>query len=118
MLHNKNLGNLGEDYACKFLCRKGYKIIRRNVYIGKGEIDIIAKYKGVLVFIEVKAREGDEYIDLLDALDKDKCERLIDICEEYLSINKLEDVDWRVDLIGIIARNGRVLKARHFKGIV
>lgn len=118
MLHNKNLGSLGEDQACKILQDEGYTIIDRNVYVGKGEIDIIAKYKDILVFVEVKTRACEKYLDLLDSLDKDKCERLADICEEYLSINGLEDIDWRIDLVGVISRNGRILRVRHFKGIV
>ncbi len=118
MLYNKNLGRLGEDHACKVLKAKGYTIIDRNVYVAKGEIDIIAKHEDILIFVEVKTRAYEKYLDLLDSLDREKCERLSDICEEYLSVKRLENIDWRIDLIGIIARDGKVIKIQHFEGIV
>ena len=54
----KDIGNLGEDMAVKFLLEKGYEIIERNFLKPFGEIDIIAKDKDFLVFIEVKARKN------------------------------------------------------------
>lgn len=48
-------GNEGENLACKFLIKKGYKILERNYWKPWGELDIIAKDRdGVLVFVEVK----------------------------------------------------------------
>ena len=118
MVNNKVLGNLGEEYACELLRKKGHKIIQRNVFIGKGEIDIIAKYKGILVFVEVKTRTDETYVDILDSIDKAKCERLSGICEEYLAMNKLDKVEWRIDLIGIVLKNRKIERFEHFEGIV
>ena len=42
-LNTKNIGNKGENIACEYLKKQGYKIIARNLYIGKSELDIIAK---------------------------------------------------------------------------
>ena len=47
------LGKTGEDIATQYLIQKGYKIVERNFYCRQGEIDIIAKDKNELVFIEV-----------------------------------------------------------------
>ena len=57
-------GKFGEDAACEFLKRNGYKIIRRNWQFKHREIDIIAvkKCSGVIVFVEVKLRNSDSYI--------------------------------------------------------
>lgn len=52
---------LGEDLACEFLIKKGYKILERNFRKGYGEIDIIALDKNVLVFIEVKTRSSRKF---------------------------------------------------------
>jgi len=54
----KDIGNLGEERAVKFLLEKGYEIVERNFLKPFGEIDIIAKDKDFLVFIEVKARKN------------------------------------------------------------
>jgi len=50
----QTIGNLGEDMACKFLMKQGYKIIERNYRKKWGEIDIIATKNNILHFVEVK----------------------------------------------------------------
>ena len=44
-MKSKDIGNLGEDMAVKFLLEKGYEIVERNFLKPFGEIDIIAKEK-------------------------------------------------------------------------
>lgn len=74
MLHGykKQFGQKGEDEACQFLKKNGYKIIDRNFRIKNGEIDIIAidteKKTQTLVFVEVKTRFSDEYGDPFEAI--------------------------------------------------
>ena len=53
---NRATGNLGEDAAAKHLKKNGYRILERNFVAESFEIDIIARKKDVLVFVEVKAR--------------------------------------------------------------
>lgn len=62
MLHN-NLpkGKLGEDLAASFLTKKGYRIIARNFRTRTGELDIVAIYQGILIFVEVKTRVGNSF---------------------------------------------------------
>ena len=48
-------GEIGENLACKFLVKHGFSVLERNYTKKWGEIDIIAKKKGVLRFVEVKA---------------------------------------------------------------
>ena len=58
----QKVGKIGEDMAVKFLKKKSYKIIERNFIAGKyGEIDIIAKDKGELVFVEVKTKTDEQF---------------------------------------------------------
>ena len=53
-------GDYGEDLACKYLNKLGYKILERNYRIRGGEIDIVAKDKEYLTFVEVKTRWSHE----------------------------------------------------------
>ncbi len=52
----RRLGNFGEDAACKYLKKHGYKILERNYVAFNNEIDIIAKCGDATVFVEVKTR--------------------------------------------------------------
>jgi putative endonuclease len=54
MGNRKKLGNQGELLAITYLEQEGYQLIERNYRIGRGEIDIIAIRKDLLVFAEVK----------------------------------------------------------------
>jgi len=56
----KQLGEYGEEIATLHLIKQGYKILERNWFFGKIEVDIICKKEeGVLVVVEVKARNSD-----------------------------------------------------------
>ena len=57
-MNNKILGNDGEKEATEYLIKNGYKIIERNFFCKRGEIDIIAKDGDTIVFIEVKTRKS------------------------------------------------------------
>ena len=61
MRYMKNVGDLGEQLAADMLSNSGYRIIKRNFTVRGGEIDIIAIKDGVMHFIEVKTRTGDEF---------------------------------------------------------
>lgn len=59
-MKRKDIGNLGEKLARQFLVKKGYAIIGSNYRCPYGEIDIIARDGGFLVFVEVKTRTGTD----------------------------------------------------------
>ncbi len=54
-------GKYGEDLACDYIKKSGYKIIERNFRIRGGEIDIIALDKKTLVYVEVKTRSSHQF---------------------------------------------------------
>lgn len=60
-MYTKLTGNYGEDLACEYLKKQGYKILERNYRIRGGEIDLVARDGDYLVFVEVKARYSHEY---------------------------------------------------------
>ncbi len=53
---NRQVGGAAETLAADFLSRQGYRIVARNYRTRVGEIDLIARHRDRLVFIEVKAR--------------------------------------------------------------
>lgn len=68
----KEIGNVGEDHAEKYLKKHGWKIITRNYTVKGGEIDIIAYRFGVLAFFEVKSRSSDLYGTPAEAVNEEK----------------------------------------------
>ena len=58
MAEHNNIGKKGEDLACAFLEKKGFKILHKNWHSSNYEVDIIASNNDFLVFVEVKTRTG------------------------------------------------------------
>ena len=55
----QRVGKDGESRAEEYLRRRGYRILQRNLKSSSGELDLIAEDRGVLVFVEVKARQTE-----------------------------------------------------------
>ena len=77
-------GRGGEDVAAAYLEALGYRILKRNVRGPGGEIDLVARDGETLVFIEVKAREGNRFGSPLAAIDARKRARIRTLAEDFL----------------------------------
>lgn len=99
---NKETGDRGEQIAVDLLAGKGYEIVERNYRFGKGEIDIVAKDKDELVFVEVKTRKNLEYGDPEYALTKNKQAQVRKICAAYLYDRNIEETNCRIDVVAIL----------------
>src|SRR3989344_2927065 len=51
----RKIGDIGEEIACKYLEKRGYRVLERNYWKPWGEIDIVAEKGNLLVFVEVKS---------------------------------------------------------------
>jgi len=95
-------GKVSEQIAENFLFEKGYEIIKRNFQWGKlGEIDIVAKDKNILVFVEVKSCTTKLYGDPLFFVTPQKARQLQKVAQGYLYVNKITDQDCRFDIVAI-----------------
>ncbi len=79
-----SLGKKGEQLAVSHLINLGYRIEAQNYRCPFGEIDIIARDKGVLAFVEVKTRLAESFGDPKEAVDYRKQQRLNRIALYYL----------------------------------
>ena len=122
-LNNKNIGEIGEGLACRFLIKKRYKILFRNYREKFDEIDIIAKsFDRTLVFVEVKTLEAGEYKTLIpeDNLTKDKFKKISRICRIFAGFHKElidERIGWRIDLIAITLQKDGSSEINHYENI-
>lgn len=90
---NTQIGKKGEDIAADFILKLGYEIVLRNYRKGRFEIDIIAKDKNRLVFIEVKLRKSNTYGFPEEAVTKNKIEQIKSAAESYIF-----EIDWKFDI--------------------
>lgn len=112
---NKDRGAKGEDLACKYLKSLGYQILERNFRIRGGEIDIIAKDKDQIVFVEVKTRHSHEYGNPAEAVTFWKVKFLIRAAQFYLVKKGTADIPFRLDAVTVDFTNGQEIT--HFKNI-
>ncbi len=102
---NKQKGDWGEEIAAKYLAKIGYKIIERNYRNRFGEIDIVAREKEVICFVEVKMRGSVNCGTSLEAVDNRKQEKIRLIAGEYLQKFADKDFPVRFDVIAITEVN-------------
>ena len=126
----QKIGQIGEDCACEYLEKNGYKIIERNYLKKWGEIDIVAKKTNKIHFVEVKAVSRDltnnvihETSDTYRAEDNMhpwKLQRLGRAVQSYLLDRNIgDDIDWEFDVATVyIDTNKRLSRVFLIEDIV
>jgi putative endonuclease len=94
-------GRFGETLARLKLLVSGYRIIETNYRTKGGEIDIIAKDRGELIFIEVKTKRSEDYGKPEEAVDQRKREKLSQLATAYISEKNLFDMPARFDVVAV-----------------
>lgn len=108
------IAKLGEDKACEYLKKMGFKIIERNFRKGYGEIDIVVidsskKNEGeVLVFVEVKTRTSNQFGSPLEAITYWKLKSLIKMAQYYKMTHPNLPEALRIDAVSVILNGNKV----------
>lgn len=102
----KALGNEGEEIAARYLKKKGYKILKRNFVAPSGEIDIVARDGGTMVFVEVKARTDNRFGLPAEAVGTRKQQKLRSVALHYLQKLRKQPPA-RFDIVSVYIRDGR-----------
>lgn len=95
------LGKLGEDLALKKIKKMGYKCITRNYKCPLGEIDIIAKQNGYLVFLEIKTRRDRDTGYAKEAVNQRKMTQISKAALTYMKENNCCDAKARFDVVAV-----------------
>ena len=109
MGRSKLSGSWGEMLAAQYLRKKRYKIEAAGYRSRFGEIDIIARNKQFLVFVEVKLRKSGSFAQAMEFVDLKKQQRLRSTAAVYLSQNPTT-LQPRFDVIEIYAPEGTLTK--------
>lgn len=111
-MNKKITGDTGEKIACKYLEKLGYTIHETNWTSHWGEIDIIAKSKNTLVFVEVKYRKTDYLGRGYESFNYYKKRALMRAINKYMLQNGLKNIPLRLDVINILGK-----KLYHYKAV-
>ncbi len=103
---HQRFGRFGEDLAVRFLRQKGYRILKTNYRTPFGEIDIIAEYGDVLVFVEVKSRKSAAFGPPTASVDRRKQKKISMSALSYLKSAKKTGARARFDVVSIRLSDG------------
>ena len=125
--HRRALGRLGEDAAAAHLERLGLTVVARNFRTRSGEIDLVARGAGVVVFVEVKTRlatagthvgASAEQLQPLASLRGRQRARVRRAAVAWLRAQprRAPAASVRFDAIGVVVeRNGRLVRIEHLE---
>jgi len=94
-------GKEGEKIAAAYLKKNGYRIIEINFRCPIGEIDIVAKEKNDLVFVEVKTRKSIALGYPEQAVGIRKQKKMSQLALWYMQKRKIADTNARFDVVAI-----------------
>jgi putative endonuclease len=118
MLDRQSVGRRGEDIAAEHLRKKGYRILERNVRSRYGEIDIIARDKSCLVFVEVRTVQSTAVMPE-ESVHRRKQRQVAALAMRYLQRTGQTESDWRADVVAIeLDREGQARRVEHILSAV
>lgn len=109
------LGQMGEKIALKYLRQKKFEVVIKGFRLYRGEIDLIARDRETLVFVEVKTRSEGALGLPEESVDSRKQRQIRKIAEGYLALNNIEDMECRFDVISIVFDEKGSFSLSHYK---
>ena len=113
--HRQTLGRAAEDAAARFLHGAGLAVAERNVRFREGEIDLVCRDDGVVVFVEVKCRRAGWDEAPAAAVSWHKQRRLTRLARHYLKARRLDGVRCRFDVVSVTLDDRGALDVRHVR---
>jgi putative endonuclease len=97
------IGASAEAAAAGLLLARGYTIVERNYRCAAGELDIVARDRGVLVFVEVRSRSTSEHGHAAEAVSPRKQRQVARVAAHYLDSRRPSYEGTRFDVVAITA---------------
>lgn len=114
---NLEIGQLGETIAERYLQHKGYRIVEKNCRTKYAEIDLIARNRGVLIFVEVRTRKDEQFGSPEESINRDKMRKLIRSASAYVA-RKRYNKEYRIDAVCIVLNGqGGASRINHYENI-
>jgi len=110
------LGKLGEKVSVEYLKKQGYQIVERNYRCRMGELDVIARDKDTLVFVEVRSRSTKRFGLPQESVGPAKQRKIRLLAEYYLQSLRQPLQKVRFDVMALyFGPNGKLLNINHIK---
>lgn len=100
-MKRRDTGILGEKLARDFLKKRGYRILETNYRCPQGEIDIVARHKDALVFIEVRTKTSLEFGSPEESITPVKKEKMRAAAFHYRQTHDNLPLLWRIDVVAV-----------------
>lgn len=111
-------GHQAEELAARYLRAKGYEIIGRNVRVGRGELDVIAKVGETVVVVEVKSGQVADGFLPREKVNRVKQHQLSKLTEQYRKQQRLLGQGIRIDIVEVVLEATGKPRIEHFEGAV
>lgn len=98
----RSFSERGEDLAARHLRKRGYRLIGRNVRLGRYEIDIIARDGDTVAFVEVKTRRSDAYAAPEVNVTPEKIRHIRRAAHVYIAQHGAPDTYYRFDVVSVV----------------
>ena len=109
------VGRYGEDVAARHLVDAGLHIVARNWRCPEGEIDIVARDRGVLVICEVKTRSGLGFGLPAEAITRKKADRLRRLALRWMAEHPAGGADVRFDVVSVVRAQRGAAVVEHLR---
>lgn len=109
-------GHEAEEKAARYLTMKGYEILKTRYRCRFGDIDLVLRKDGQIIFLEVKFRSSLSCGRPVESVTASKREKIVRTARCFLYENGTEDVPCRFDVLELWTEQGR-WKARHYKNV-
>ena len=97
------VGSWGERVAVRFLKKQGYKLLQKNVRVGRnGELDAVMKHDETLIFVEVKTRKNEDFGTPFSAINHAKRKKVNEAALGYIKKNHIKPTYIRFDVVEVI----------------
>ena len=104
------LGRNGEDRAAAWYAARGYEVVARNWRCPSGEIDLVARRNRQVAIVEVKTRSSDAFGAPVEAVVRDKQNRLRRLAAMWLKASGVRGVRLRFDVVSVLEGAVEVLE--------
>ena len=105
-LHASAKGKQAEHAALDFLRGCGLKFLGRNYRAARGEIDLILQDGSTVVFVEVRSRADNAWMDAVESIDRRKIENIIHASRQYLQQHGIaDDAEYRFDVVTLTGKS-------------